>query len=117
MGNGMYALLGALIGAAFGVGGTWLTQRFAEKRHRREISYRAGLDVWQVHQEWAWRSGADATVPPPEDYVLAAIAFYDLVVPTEKIDFETLEERMRKGDAMAQEIFAARRRARQVHTS
>jgi len=117
MGNGMYALFGALIGAAFGVGGTWLTQRFAEKRHRRELSYRAGLDVWQVHQEWAWRSGSDAMVPPPEDYVLAALAFFDLVVPTGKIDFKNLEERMRKGEAMTKEIFAARQRAQQIHAS
>src|ERR1700726_1715666 len=59
-------LLGTIVGAFAGFGGTWLTKRSEERRHLREIAVTAAIENHKIKHA---NAGPNEMMPPLEDFI------------------------------------------------
>ncbi len=104
--GGTLTLLGVLVPTIF----NWLNskgQRKAEeKRYRRELVFKIGFDLWLHHLEFSKylneRFKKEATMHPPETYVLHFSKFLDLF--DEELSSADLEKRIRENHEFTKRI-------------
>lgn len=97
----IYALIGALGGAFIGflstIIVTYITKRYEEKKHTKELIIKAAIDNWKVTQEsiqkWATTSNKQIIMPPLDEYLIHMWQFYKIVLNT-KITHQNIEEKL-----------------------
>lgn len=109
MENAYAVVLGSAIAAGISFVSTWLNNRFAERKHRRELCFHAGIEVWKQHIELAKADKGTSKIHPPEDFILNMLLFSDVVIPDKKIDPNQTRAKMAEASKVAGELWKARR--------
>lgn len=109
MDNTYAVVLGSAIAAGISFIGTWMNNRYAERKHRRELCFHAGVEVWKQHIVLATTEKGSGKIHPPEDFILNMLLFSDVVVQEGKIDPSETKRKMEEASRVASELWRARR--------
>lgn len=114
-------LLGTLVGAAAGIGGSvWvaiITRRSEERKHLRQLAFEAGAKSWALHQEVAKRAadmGHVRGVDPLEAYVLNSLVF-SRIIEDGDLDRDTILKKWREIDSIAKAVHDEIRKKREAN--
>lgn len=72
------ALLGTLLGILGTLAVTWVTKRFEDRRHLRELAITAALEDYKIRREDISRSGG-GRIPPIDDYIVHMLCVAEVI--------------------------------------
>jgi len=108
MDSAVAALIGATIGAVSGLIGSWLNNRYAERKHRREICFHSGVEVWKQHLALATGDKGSGKIHPPEDFILNMLLFSDAAIQGKKIDSGAARHKLEESSRISAELWHTR---------
>ncbi len=75
---------GVIVGALSSFCITWLTKKFEDRRHRREVVIHAALENWKTNAEFgkhiASKSGKGVTLYPLDDFIIHQAKLADVLL-------------------------------------
>lgn len=97
----VYTLLGALIGTSSGIIITWINRRYDEKKHKRELAVKVGIEDWKQNVDlfkWHADKGKGGVLQPLLPFIVNINTMADLIFEDRDVEPDEIHRRLDRMD-------------------
>lgn len=92
------AFLGAIIGGSFAIAGIWITEKYRDKRKKRELAVNAAIEDWKIQYSAMMDGKTDGKgINPLDNYIAHHVIVLESLLD-KKIDMDEFKKALKRAD-------------------